>query len=156
MIRIFAFLYSLSLYSAVSMALASVQFLCAGVLVYLLSWSTHLRLFPGAAGLFSASCYDAAGFAFLTATNALLQYFLASLLSRDLKGGTARFGVVAFSALFSTMLFLRLAASSSFGAYAFAGVPILLSYLLGGAAGLLQKDVDNPFRGSRIRMFAAR
>ena len=137
------------------MVLTGVQFLCAGTLVHLCSWFVHLRVFSGAAGICRTSCYDAAGFAFLTATNAVLQYYLASILSRDLKGGPACFGVLVFSAVFSTMLFLRLAEASSFGAYAFAGVPMLLSYLLGGAAGLLQKDADNPFRGSRVRIFDA-
>ncbi len=148
------FFYALSVYSLISVALMSAQFFSAVVLIYLLFQAAHLQIFSGVVHLFRTSFYDAAGFAFLAATNTILQYYLASLLSRDLKGRPAAFGVLMISAVISAIFFLRLSAGSALGAYALAGAPLMFSYLLGGVAGLLQKEPDNPFHGSKIRIFS--
>lgn len=150
----FVFLYALSLYSLISVVLTSAQFFAAGTLVYLLFQCAHLPVFSGVPNIFRTMFYDSAGFAFLTSTGTVLQYYLASLLSRELKGRGAAFGVVLLSALFSAAFFLRLSAGSVFGAYVFAGAPLIFACLLGGLAGLLQKETDNPFHGSKIRIFS--
>jgi hypothetical protein len=150
----FVFFYALSLYSLLSTVLMSAQFFAAGLLVYLLFQTVHLPVFGGLTCFFRTSFYDSAGFAFLTASNTILQYYLASLLARDLKGRSALFGILTLSAIISALFFIRLSARSAFGAYTFAYMPLIFSYLLGGVAGLLQKETDNPFRDSRIRLFS--
>ncbi len=149
----FVFFYALALYALVSVVLMSAQFFAAEFLVYVLFRTTHLQIWSGIAYLFRTSFYDSAGFAFLAATNTVLQYYLASLLSRDLKDRSASFGVLIASAVISAMFFLRISASSAFGAYVYASAPLTFSYLLGGVAGLLQKEAENPFRGFSIRIF---
>jgi hypothetical protein len=149
----FIFFYALALYALLSVVLMSAQFFAAGALVYLAFQFTHLQLCSGVAHLFRTSFYDSVGFAFLTATNTILQYYLASLLSRDLKDRPASFGVLMISAALSAMFFLRLSARSAFGNYTFASAPLIFSYLLGGFAGLLQKETDNHFHGSKLRIF---
>jgi hypothetical protein len=150
----FVFVYALSLYALISVVLVSAQFFAAEALVYLLFRAAHLQVCSGVARLIRMPFYDSAGFAFLAAANAVLQYYLASLLSRDLKDRSAAFGVLMISAGVSALFFLRLSAGSGLGAYAFASAPLMFSCLLGGMTGLLQKEADHPFRGSKLKIFS--
>ena len=145
--------YALSLYAAISVLFMTVQFFLSGALVYLLYRFVYPLFAPGKAHLFGPSLYDAAGFAFLTLTNTLLQYFLASLLAHDLKDDSGRFAILTLCAMLSAALFIKLSAHSAFGSYMFASLPLVFSYMLGGVMGLLQKDEDNPFHGLKIRLF---
>jgi len=145
--------YALSLYAAISVLFMTVQFFLSGALVYLLYRFVPLALAAGKAHLFGPSLYDSLGFAFLTLTNTVLQYFLASLLAHDLKAGSALFAILTLCAVLSTALFVRLSAHSDFGSYMFASLPLIFSYMLGGVMGLIQKDEDNPFHNLKIRIF---
>jgi len=147
------FIYALSLYAAVSVFFMIVQFFLSGALVYLLYQLVHMAFGPDASHLFQPSLYDSVGFAFLTLTNTVLQYYLASLLAHDLKDRSALFGILTLSAALSTAFFVRLSAHSVFNSYIFASLPLIFSYLLGGVMGLVQKDEDNPFHSSKIRLF---
>lgn len=145
--------YALSLYAAISVLFMTAQFFLSEALVFLLYRVTPAALAEGTARQFGPSLYDSAGFAFLTLTNTLLQYFLASLMVHDLKSRPELFAILAVCAAVSTALFVRLSAHSAFSSYIFASLPIIFSYLLGGATGLLQKDEDNPFRALKLRLF---
>ncbi len=97
--------------------------------------------------------YDAVGFAAASAGTALLQYYLASLLAmsgldRRLLG-TAVFCAAVFSGLF----FWRGALYSALGAYAFSGLTVTLSALIGGCAGLLQRPGENPWPFTAAALF---
>ncbi len=145
--------YALSLYAALSVLFMTVQFFLSGALVYLLYRFVHPVFSAGKAHLFGPSLCDSLGFAFLTLTNTVLQYFLASLLAHDLKEGSGRFAILTLCAMLSAALFIKLSAHSAFGSYMFASLPLIFSYMLGGVMGLLQKDEDNPFHYLKIRIF---
>ncbi len=138
--------YALAAYAGISVLFITAQFVFSGALIYLLSHTVSSRLMKAAA------C-DSAGFAFLTATNTVLQYYLASLLSHNLRGGSGLLGIIFFSAAISSAFFLRLSAHSAFSSYIFAVLPLIISYLLGAIMGLLQKESDNPFRNSKFNIF---
>ncbi len=144
------FLYALTVYSGISLFLITMQFFLAGALIYLMFHVMNLWLDP--AGI-RDSAYDAAGFAFLTATNTILQYYLASLLSHNLRGRPRLFCVILLSAAITSVFFFRLSARSVFSSYAFAALPLIVSYLLGAIMGLLQKGSDNPFHDSNLNIF---
>ncbi|MFA6434857.1 MAG: hypothetical protein WCW52_09195 [Elusimicrobiales bacterium] len=127
------FLYALTVYAAISVLFIPAQFLLAVVLFYRLS--------------------HAAGFACLTASGAVLQYYLASLLVRDLRGLAAPCAIICFSAVLSSVFFLRISSHTGFSSYAFAALPLISSCLLGAGAGLFQTEEENPFKGSRVNMF---
>ena len=91
----------------------NVQFFISGALIYLLSQFVPPALTAGKAYLFGPSLCDSLGFAFLTLTNTVLQYFLASLLAHDLKDGSELFAILTLSAVLSTALFVRLSAHSA-------------------------------------------
>ncbi|HBB67086.1 MAG: hypothetical protein A2X28_08800 [Elusimicrobia bacterium GWA2_56_46] len=148
-----SFFYALSLYTLISVFFTAAQYLLAGALIYFLFQFVNLSLGPDRLYLVKASAYDSAGFAFLTVTNTILQYYLASLLARNLKGRTALFGILLLSAAVADIFFLKLSARSSFGSYTFASFPLIVSYLLGGVMGLLQKEEENPFHNSRLNLF---
>jgi len=78
---------------------------------------------------------------------------MASLLSRGLRGRYALFGILLLSAGVSTAFFMKISVRSGFSSYAFSGLPIMLSYVLGGATGLLQKEEENPFHGYSLNIF---
>ena len=145
--------YALSLYAALSVLLMTVQFFLSGALVYLLYRFVHPALAAGQAHVLGPSLYDSLAFAFLTLTNTLLQYFQASLLAHDLKDRSELFAILTLCAVLSTALFVRLSSHSAFGSYLFAGLPLILSYMLGGMTGLLQKDEENPFHRLKVRIF---
>ena len=144
------FLYALTVYSGISVLFITVQFLVSGALIYLMFRVANLWFGP--AGLRDV-VYDSTGFAFLTATNTVLQYYLASLLSSNLRGRSGLFGIIFLSAAISSAFFLRLSIHSVFGSYVFAALPLIVSYLLGAVMGLLQKELDNPFHGSQLNIF---
>ena len=141
-----SYLYALALYSGISVFFITVQFLLTDALVYLLFQAVKLRLLTYVP-------YDSAGFAFLTATNTVLQYYLASLLGHNLRGRPALLGIIFVSAMISAIFFLRLSARSTFNSYTFAVLPLIVSYLLGALMGLFQKESDNPFHGSKFNIF---
>ena len=145
--------FALLLYAAISVLFMTVQFFLSGALIYLLYRFVHPAFAPGKAHLFGPSLYDSLGFSFLTVTNTVLQYFLASLLAHDLKDRFALFTILTVSAVLSAALFARLSAHSAFGSYLFASLPLIFSYMLGGVMGLLQKAEDNPFHALKIRFF---
>lgn len=147
------FIYALALYSCISVCFTSVQFLLSGALVYLLFKAVTLCAGPLALKLVNDAVFDAAGFAFLTATTAFLQYYLASLLDRNLGSSPALSGIVLISAIISSAFFLRLSAHSAFGSYVFSSLPLMISFLIGALTGLFQKGTDNPFRHSKLNIF---
>ena len=144
------FLYALTIYSGISLFLITVQFFLAGTLIYLMF--RVASLWVGPTGMSDAT-YDSVGFAFLTATNTVLQYYLASLLAHNLRGRAPLLGIVFLSATITSAFFLRLSARSVFSSYIFAALPLVISYLLGAVMGLLQKEPDNPFHGSKLNIF---
>jgi len=145
----FVFFYALSLYSLISLILTSAQFFAAGTLVYLFIQGAQLPVFPALPQLSRAMFYDSAGFAFLTSTGTVLQYYLSSLLHRELRDRGAAFGVVLLSAILSAAFFLRLSAGSVFGAYAFAGAPLIFACLLGAWPVCCRKKRRIPFTAQR-------
>jgi len=147
------FFYALALYAGISVLLMSLQFFASGALVYLLFQSAHLPFFSGIEHLFRTSFYDSAGFAFLTVSNTILQYYLSSLLTHDLKDRSGPLGILLISAILSSFFFLRLSARSSFNSYIFASLPLILSYLLGGITGIFQSEPENPFHNSDFHLF---
>lgn len=147
------FLYAMAVYSGISIFLITAQLLLAGALVYLLFHAVSLWRGPDGMLLAGAAAYHSAGFAFLTATNTILQYYLASLLSHNLRGRLALFATICVSAAISSAFFLRLSARSSFGSYAFAALPLIVSYLMGAIMGLFQKESENPFRHLKLNIF---
>lgn len=94
-----------------------------------------------------------AGFALASAATALLQYYLASLmllsgLERRLLGAA-----VLLVSVFSGLFFWRGAQHSAFGAYPFCGLPVTLSALGAGFAGLFQKPGENPWPFTAAALF---
>lgn len=143
-------IYPFALYCGFSVFLMSIQFLMAGGLVYAVFMAALFTLGPGR---LSAAACDSAGFAFLTVSNTLIQYYMASLLARDLRKKTRSFCVLVLACGVSALFFHKLAAGSSLSSYALSTLPLIISYLLGGIAGLMQKDAENPFRGRTVKIF---
>ncbi len=154
----------LGLYAGFSGVLISLQYFLLKALLYASFLVLNAARGPARLYRIDHTGYDALGFAFLTVTNTVLQYYLASLLAHDLRGwaGSGRFrgaklagllGILFFSCALSAAVFIRLSAGSNFSSYALAAIPLALSYLLGALPGLLQKEQENPFRGSVIRIF---
>ena len=147
------FIYALALYCGISVFFIMFQFLIAGALVYLLYRAVILCAGPAGLRLVTEMTYDSVGFAFLTASNTILQYYLASLLGHNLRDRSALLGIVFISAMISSIFFLRLSARSAFGSYVFASLPLIFSYLLGAIMGLFQKEPENPFHNSKVTIF---
>jgi len=148
-----SFFYALSLYTVISVLFTAAQYLLSGALIYFLFQLINLSLGPDRLYLVKASAYDSVGFAFLTVTNTIIQYYLASLLAHNLKGRAALFGILLLSAAIADIFFLKLSARSSFSSYTFASLPLIVSYLLGGIMALLQKEQENPFHNSKLNLF---
>jgi hypothetical protein len=144
-------IYAFAVYAGISVLFITAQFLFAVALIFLLSHVMSLLL--GSSGMRVAVSYDSSGFAFLTTTNTVLQYYLSSLLAHNLGARPALFGIICFSSAISSAFFLRLAAHSSLSIYVFAFMPLIFSYLLGSVMGLLQKAAENPFHGSKLNIF---
>jgi len=138
-------LYSLAAYFSVS-AFATVPLLLASLavmkLVFLLSC---FSLGPEKVYWLKPLIYDSAGFALASGGMAVIQYYLASLLHFSGAGRTSLLGAVFFSSLLCGLFFWRGAAYSSLGAYAFSGLCVTLSALLGGLSAVFQRPGDNPW-----------
>ncbi len=147
------FLYALALYCGISVFFIMAQFLIAGALVYLMFRIVLMCAGPAGARLVGDMAYDSAGFAFLTASNTILQYYLASLLGHNLRDRSALLSIVFISAMISSVFFLKLSVRSAFGSYVFASLPLIVSYLLGAVMGLFQKEPENPFHNSKFNIF---
>ncbi|MBU2574526.1 MAG: hypothetical protein KKH28_10660 [Elusimicrobia bacterium] len=158
------FAYALVLYAGFSAFLMSLQFFLSGTLVYAFFRTLNFAFGPERLYWVKTTGYDALGFAFLAVTNTVFQYYMASMLSRDLKNGprllrspganlAGLFGILFLSCGISALFFLKLAAKSSFSSYVLAAFPLIISYLLGGVLGLIQKEEENPFRNSKVKIF---
>jgi hypothetical protein len=157
----FNFIYVCSLYGVISTFLITAQFFISCAAVYLAFKLVRRPFWLDERLILNTVAYDSIGFAVLTSTNTLLQYYLASLMRHNTRPAAGEnnnlrsplFGVLILSAAVSSAFFIRLAERSSYTAYSFACLPLIFSYLLGGVLGLLQKDAENPFHGSKINIF---
>lgn len=150
------FLFAVILYTTISSAFISMQFLCAVFLVKILRF-VALTIFSNLAGL-EKIVYDAAGFSALTLTSTVAHYFLASLLSGNLAGNTfwsrkKLFLTIFAGAVFASALFMRLARGSDFAHYDFSFLPITAAIVLGGGTAIFQKESGNLFKDSRFNLF---
>lgn len=147
------FFYAFAGYMLVSM-LATVLLLL-GALAGMKLLFAAAKLALGARAAYGAKTlfYDSAGFALASAGTAALHYYLASLLlysglHRRLLGAA-----VAVAAVFCGLFFWRGALHSSLGAYAFSGLCVTLSALIGGVAGLAQRPGENPWPFTASALF---
>lgn len=147
------FFYSFAGYMTVSLLATVLLLLLSLAGMKLLFAAARLALGPGDAYPLKTLFYDSAGFAFAAGGTAALQYYLASLL---LYSGLERrllAAALCAVAVFSGIFFWRGALYSALGAYAFSGLCVTLSALLGGAAGLLQGPGENPWPFTASSLF---
>lgn len=147
------FFYSFAGYMTVSLLATVLLLLLSLAGMKLLFAAARLALGPADAYPLKTILYDSAGFGIASAGTAALQYYLTSLL---LYSGLERrllASALVSVALFSGLFFWRGALHSALGAYAFSGLCVTLSALLGGAAGLLQKPGENPWPFTASALF---
>ena len=147
------FFYSFAGYMLVSML--GTVLLLLGALAGMKLLFAAARLAFGAEAAYSSKTlfYDSAGFALASAGTAVLHYYLGSLLlysglHRRLLGAC-----VAVAAVFCGLFFWRGALHSSLGAYAFSGLCVTLSALIGGLAALTQRPAENPWPFTAASLF---
>jgi hypothetical protein len=147
------FFYAFAGYMLVSMLATVLLLLGALAGMKLLFAAAKLALGGGAAFAYKTLFSDSAGFALASAGTAALHYYLASLLLYSgLKRRLLAF-CVAIAAVFCGLFFWRGALHSSLGAYAFSGLCVTLSALIGGWTGLAQRPGENPWPFTAAALF---
>jgi len=139
------FFYAFSGYMAVSLLSTAVLLLAALAGMKLIFVLAKFAFGPAEVYWIKPLIYDAAGFALASVGTALAQYYLASLLLYSGIGRRTLAAAVLFVAVFCGLFFWRGALRSTLGAYAFSGLTVTLSALIGGCAGLFQKPGENPW-----------
>ena len=124
-------------YIAASLLSTAVLLVAALGLMKLAFVLVELVLAPAQAYWAKPLPYDAIGFALASSGTALAQYSLASLLLYPGMGRRTLAAAVLLAAVFSGLFFWRAALSSSLGAYAFSGLTVTISAIIGGCAAIL-------------------
>ncbi|HAT73270.1 MAG TPA: hypothetical protein DCS63_10695 [Elusimicrobia bacterium] len=139
-----AFIHTLPGYLAVSLLSTAVLLVSALGLMKLAFVLGELVLAPERAYWPKPLPYDAIGFALASSGTALAQYYLVNLLLYPGVGRRMLAAAILSAAVLCGLFFWRAAQSSTLGAYAFSGLTVTLSALIGGGAGIFQKPGQNP------------
>lgn len=97
--------------------------------------------------------YDFIGFALLTVLNAVAQYYLATLLSINMRNRKNRYMAIAASTLIASPFFIQLSMKTGFDSCIMASLPLIISYFIGGFFGISEDKSRNPWKNTNIRIF---
>ena len=97
-----------------------------------------------------ASLYNGVIFAVFCVTGAAGHYYLAALSAFYFPAKRKRIVCVITASAIGFIVAANLAAMCRLASPYMAALPVVLSYLIGGLAGLATKDDKNPWRNSRI------
>jgi hypothetical protein len=137
------FLRSFSVYMALS--LLSTALLLAALAGMELALSFAIIAFgPGHIYWIRYLFCDSAGFALASAGTAMAQYLMAGLLAHSGLDRRLLAAMVFAASLFCGLFFWRWTLRSSLGDYGVPGLPVAVSALIGGLAGLFRKQAANP------------
>jgi hypothetical protein len=97
--------------------------------------------------------YDFMGFALITILNSIVQYYLASLLSINMRNKKHLYIIIGVSTFVASLFFIKLAAKTGFESYILASLPLTISFFLGAVMGITEDVKNNPWKGTKYQIF---